>query len=156
MSKKVNDIAKQIINEFPSWNELLNHALEVDKNFYKIVVYNSIENNLHGKTEVDILIPELRDLIHITNHIGKVMVDYPAFNDSWIVLDTKTKLPKNESYGIAVDAYGDTHKVNGYEMFALLKVYLTTWLKHPKYNTKLDKLRIKFSYSTETLSRITN
>ena len=156
MSKNVKQIAKQVINEFPTWNELFNHALEVDKNFYKIVINNSIDNKLHGKTEVDNLIPELRDLIHITNHIGRVMVDYPAFKDSWIVLDNKTKLPTNESYAIAVDAYGDTHKIDGYEMFALLKIYLTTWLQHPKYDSKLNSLRMKFSYANEKLARITN
>jgi len=154
MSKKVNDIAKQVINQFPSWNELLNHALEVDKNFYKIMIKNSM---FYQKTETDTIIPELYDLIDITNHVGRAMVDSPAFTD-WtnIKIDKKTKLPTEDSYAIAVDAYGDTHKVNGYEFIALMKLYLTTWLRHPKYDTKLDKLRIKFSYSSEKLSQITN
>lgn len=154
MTNKVNDIAKQVINQFPSWNELLNHALEVDKNFYKIMIKNSM---LYQKTEIDNIIPELLDLIDITNHVGKVMVGQNAFNN-WtnIKIDKKTKLPTEDSYAIAVDAYGYSHKVNGYEFIALMKLYLTTWLRHPKYDTKLDKLRIKFSYSSEKLSQITN
>ena len=152
--KKVNDIAKKVINEFPNWNELLNHALEADNNLYKILIKNSM---FYEKTETDTIIPELYDLIDITNHIGRTMVDYPAFTD-WtnIKIDKKTKLPTKDSWAIAVDAYGDTHKVNGYEFMALMKVYLTTWLRHPKYNTKLNTLRIKFSYSNEKLAKITN
>lgn len=152
--KKVNEIAKKVINEFPSWNELLNHALEVDKNFYNLIVRNSI---LYQKTEIDSIIPEFYDLIDITNHIGRAMVGSDTFND-WrnIKIDKKTKLPTKESWAIAVDAAGRSHVVNGYEFIALIKIYLTTWLRHPKYDSKLNKLRMDFSYSTEKLSRITN
>jgi hypothetical protein len=154
MEKKVNGIAKKLINAYPSWNELLNHALQVDKNFNKILIANSM---FYEKHEIEDIIPEFLDLIDITNHIGRVMVDYPAFTN-WgaIKIDKQTKLPTEDSYGIAVDAYGNEHKVNGYEFIALMKVYLTTWLKHPKYDSKLNQLRIKFSYSTETLSQITD
>ena len=114
-------VAEQLIDELPSFSELANHEL-MNKivSPFEIMAWKGQPN-------------EWELIVFAVDNICKKMLGRP-FYSSYSVIDSD---PSNGAASLK-DNTGNTVHVDGYEFFAITKLFFVTWLEIPMSDKAYD------------------